>query len=293
MDEKQLRALVTSILAELPSGGEGSGADNFAPKTAPIPLEASARHVHLTTEAIESLFGKGAALTMKRSLSQPGEFLSEERVKLVTPKGELPGVAVLGPARKAVQAELSLTDCRALGLNAPINLSGDLTGAADVLIVGPAGHIDAKGCVIAARNHIHMTPADAARYGVSNGAYVQAATDTARPVTFGNVAVRVSADFALAMHIDFDEANACAWTQGASVTIRPCGKRDGTASPETTAAVAAVPAAGQPDLPKLITESLAKTLAQSSQTLLIPKGTLITPAAKDVFFSAGVTLKVQ
>ena len=197
MNENEVRSIVEKVLCQLQGGKK------------PIPMEASARHVHLTTEAVELLFGKGTRLTKKRDLSQPGEFLSEQRLKLVTAKGELVNVAVLGPERKAVQVELSMTDCRTLGINGPVNLSGDLSGAGDVLLVSPNGCLDAKGSVIVAQNHIHMTPADAAEYGVKDGQSVKVRANTARPVTFENVIIRVSEKFALAMHIDFDEANAC------------------------------------------------------------------------------------
>ena len=171
-------------------------------------IEASARHVHLTTQAVEALFGPGARLTKKRDLSQPGEFLSEQRVKLVTPKGEIANVAVLGPERGAVQVELSLTDARGLGVAAPVH------GAGDVYVVGHHGMIGALGSVIAAKAHIHMTPADAARLGVKDGDLVRVRARTSRPVTFDQVVVRVKGSFALAMHIDFDEANGCGLGRG-------------------------------------------------------------------------------
>ena len=207
MNENEIRSIVEKVLSQV---GESKK---------PIPIEASARHVHLSKEAVELLFGKGATLTKKRDLSQPGEFLSEQRLKLVTAKGELVNVAVLGPERKAVQVELSMTDCRSLGIKAPINLSGDLSGAGGVLLVSPTACLNAKGSVIVAQNHIHMTPADAAYYGVSDGQSVKVSANTSRPVTFDNVIIRVSEKFALAMHIDFDEANACCLGKADTGTI--------------------------------------------------------------------------
>ena len=121
-----------------------------------ILIEASGCHVHLTQAAIETLFGEGAVLKKRRDLSQPGEYLSEQRVKLVTKDGCVENVAVLGPPRAAVQVELSKTDCRKLGLTAPVNLSGNLDGASDVMIIGSHGEMKANGSVIVARNHIHM-----------------------------------------------------------------------------------------------------------------------------------------
>lgn len=211
ISEGEIRELVQRVLAQC-GGMDLPGAS--CPGGRGFLIEASARHVHLTTQAVEALFGPGARLTKKRDLSQPGEFLSEQRVKLVTPKGEIANVAVLGPERGAVQVELSLTDARGLGVTAPVNLSGDLTGAGDVYLVGDHGMIAAPGSVIAAKAHIHMTPADAARLGVKDGDLVRVRAKTSRPVTFDQVVVRVKGSFALAMHIDFDEANGCGLGRG-------------------------------------------------------------------------------
>ena len=206
VSEGEVRELVRRVLAQC-GGMDLPGA--AGPEGGEFLIEASARHVHLTTQAVEALFGPGARLTKKRDLSQPGEFLSEQRVKLVTAKGEIANVAVLGPERSAVQEELSLTDARGLGVAAPVNLSGDLSGAGDVYLVGEKGMLAAPGSVIAAKAHIHMTPADAGRLGVKDGDVVRVRAKTSRPVTFDQVVVRVKSSFALAMHIDFDEANAC------------------------------------------------------------------------------------
>lgn len=176
-------------------------------------VEASGRHVHLTKEAVRRLFGK-ETLTKKSDLSQPGQFAAEERVTLMTSKGELENVAVLGPVRNEVQAEISLTDARILGINVPVNLSGDLKDAADVIIAGPAGIYNAVGSVIAAKAHIHMTPEDAAFYGVKDGDSVAVRLDSSRPVTLDDVIIRVSDKFSLAMHLDYDEANAASFKKG-------------------------------------------------------------------------------
>ena len=202
MNEYEISQIVRQVI-------EKSGLSQATASGGDVLIEASARHVHLTVEAVEALFGKGMRLVKKRDLSQPGEFLSEQRVKLVTPKGEIVNVAVLGPERKAVQVELSATDCRQLGINAPVNLSGDLNGAGSVMIIGDKGFLDAKQSVIIAQNHIHMTPDDARRFGVSDGDHVKVRANSQRPVRFEDVVIRVSPKFSLAMHIDFDEANAC------------------------------------------------------------------------------------
>ena len=175
-------------------------------------VEASGRHVHLTQQAIDMLFGEN--LHEKSPLSQPGQYASEERVRLVTAKGEIDNVVVLGPPRDAVQVEMSLTDARILGITIPVNLSGDLKGAADVILVGPKGIYNAVGSVIASKAHIHMTPEDARLYGVEDGDSVAVRLETERPVTIDDVIIRVSEKFSLAMHMDYDEANACSYKKG-------------------------------------------------------------------------------
>lgn len=176
-------------------------------------VETSARHVHLTDADIETLFGKGAKLTHKKDLSQPGQFACEERVTLVGPKKSIPNVIILGPARKATQVEVSFTDARTLGVTAPVRESGDIAGSGACKIVGPAGEIDLTEGVIVAKRHIHMTPDDAARFGVKDKEIVKVALESdGRSTIYGDVVVRVNPNFALAMHIDTDEANAaCAF----------------------------------------------------------------------------------
>ena len=176
-------------------------------------VETSARHVHLSEADIETLFGKGHTLTHKKDLSQPGQYACEERVTLVGPKKPIANVIILGPARKATQVELSFTDARTLGVSAPVRESGDVAGAAGCKIVGPAGEIDLTEGVIIAKRHIHMTPDDAAKFGVADKDIVSVKLDSdGRKTVFGDVVVRVNPTFALAMHIDTDEANAaCAF----------------------------------------------------------------------------------
>ena len=177
-----------------------------------ILVETSARHVHLSAEDLETLFGKGASLTFKKDLSQPGQFACEERVKLVGPKKEIANVIILGPVRPATQVELSYTDARTLGVDAPLRESGDLAGTPGIKIVGPCGEVDATSGVIIAKRHIHMTPDDAAAFGVENGQIVSVKVESGRTALLGDVVVRVSPKFALAMHIDTDESNAvCAF----------------------------------------------------------------------------------
>ena len=294
-------------------------------------LEASGCHVHLTTQAVETLFGKGAVLKKRRDLSQPGEFLSEQRVKLVTRHGVIENVAVLGPARDAVQVELSLTDCRKLGIKAPVNLSGDLTDAADVLLVGDVGELKAAGSVIVARNHIHMTTEDAREFGVANGDKVCVLVKSDRNVIFEDVPVRVKDSYALAMHIDFDEANACGYKAGTEAFVLydecACGQANSiqkpsidkedliravvsevmrtlvgsgclsnrrssadtaTVSPAESEACICPNSCAMPVQEKLITEVMAREIVRAcaGNEISVVKGTIITPAAKDIFKSA-------
>ncbi|MDO4488315.1 MAG: phosphate propanoyltransferase [Eubacteriales bacterium] len=177
-------------------------------KSGLVEIEVSARHVHLTQEQIEILFGKGAQLHPKRPLSQPGQYLSEERVTLIGKKGELKNVSILGPARKAGQVELSVTDRRAIGVEAPVRESGDLEGAGLITVKGPEGTIEDLPAAIVAHNHIHVPTDVAAKLGLNDGERVSVKALTERTITFDDVVIRVSDKFRFKMHIDFDEANA-------------------------------------------------------------------------------------
>lgn len=185
-----------------------------------ILVETSARHVHLSREDLDVLFGKGYELTPKKDLSQPGQFACSERVEVVGSKKSLPGVSILGPVRKASQVEISLTDARAIGVDAPIRESGDIAGTGACKLVGPCGEVELKEGVIAAKRHIHMTPADAAAFDVQDKDVVSVAVESdGRNLTFGDVVVRVSDSFALAMHIDTDESNAGCVAPGTMGTL--------------------------------------------------------------------------
>lgn len=176
-----------------------------------ILVETSARHIHLTREAVDVLFGKGHQLTVKKMLSQPGQFACEEKVEVVGPKNSLK-MSVLGPERKDCQVEISLTDARTIGVTAPVRESGDIAGSGACKLVGPCGELELTEGVIAAKRHIHLTPEAAAELGVEDKQIVSVKLDTERSLVFGDVVVRVSPKFAPAMHIDTDESNAaCAF----------------------------------------------------------------------------------
>ena len=184
-----------------------------------IELEASGRHVHVTKEQAKILFGHG--LTPKRPLSQPGQFLANERVTVMGPKGELEHVAVLGPERKEAQVEISLTDGRALGIQPPVRMSGDVRNSPGAVLVGPAGRVTLDQGIIAAQRHIHMRPETAKAMGVTDGQQVKLQVYTARPLIFEDVAVRISPEFADFVHLDYDEANACGFVPGDLGRILP------------------------------------------------------------------------
>lgn len=172
-------------------------------------VETSARHVHVTQETLEVLFGKGATLTHKKDLSQPGQFACEERVKIVGPKKELPNVSILGPCRKANQVELSATDARSIGIAAPVRESGDVAGSGACKIVGPCGEVEISEGVIIAKRHIHLTPADAEELGVKDKQVVCVKIESAeRTAILCDTVCRVSENYSKAMHIDTDESNA-------------------------------------------------------------------------------------
>lgn len=181
----------------------------------PVLIETSARHVHVSRRVLDILFGEGYELTPKKDLSQPGQFACEERVQVIGPKNSFPAVSILGPVRPETQVELSGGDARSIGVKAPIRESGDLEGSAGCKLVGPKGEVELKDGVIIAKRHIHMTPDDAEKYGLSDKQVVSVKVDTAeRSLIFGDVIVRVSPKYSLAMHIDTDESNAACCTPG-------------------------------------------------------------------------------
>lgn len=178
-------------------------------------VETSARHVHLTEADFKVLFGEQATLTHKKDLSQPGQFACVERVTVVGPKKELSGVSILGPFRKASQVELSATDARSIGLGIAIKESGDLKGTPGCKLVGPMGELELSEGVIVAKRHIHATTKDARELGVKDKDIVKVEINTPeRSLVFGDVVVRVSDSYALAMHIDTDESNAAGMVPG-------------------------------------------------------------------------------
>lgn len=179
-----------------------------------VPVGVSARHIHLSQEHVEALFGPGAQLTEFKPLSQPEQFAANETVAVFGPKGSFPKVRILGPARKATQLEVSRTDAFALGLNPPVRESGNIEGTPGIRIVGPAGEVTVdKGVIVAAR-HIHFHTSDAERWGIRDKQLLKVRVGGDRGVVFEQVVARVSDNFALDMHIDTDEGNAAGVNTG-------------------------------------------------------------------------------
>ena len=202
MEQKELEALASAVLGRI-----------F------VPLEASGRHVHVTKEQARILFGH--ELTPKRPLSQPGQYLANERVTVGGPKGEFQNVAVLGPERKEAQVELSMTDGRTLGLTLPVRLSGDVEQTPGVTLLGPKGLVKLERGAMAARRHIHLNPEEGRRFGVRDAQVVDLRTYTSRPVVFRDVVVRIHQSYSAAVHLDYDEANACGFRNGDLGRIEP------------------------------------------------------------------------
>ncbi|SHI75376.1 Propanediol utilization protein [Dethiosulfatibacter aminovorans DSM 17477] len=279
MNNYEIKDIVEKILNEISN-------KRVERKSKLVPVEASARHVHLSRNDVEALFGKGAKLTKRRDLSQPGEFLSEQRIKLITDKGIIENVAVLGPERDATQVEISMTDARTLGLNAPVNLSGNLNNASSAYLVGNNGMVEAVNSVIVAKCHIHMSVGDARAFGLVNGQRVRVRIAGQRPMTFDDVVVRVNPDFTLAMHIDYDEANACALEKNNYGTILDLNEMNCELEVENSDINCLEKQEDKKpmDIGKLITESKATDLIKcKGENIDVPAGTIITPSAKDIF----------
>lgn len=195
MEQKEIRNIVEKVVKNMAGNNES------------FPIEKSNKHAHLSQEHIEALFGRGAGLTFKRELSLPGVYVAEERVTLVTEKGIFRNIAVLGPARPKTQVELSATDAYQLGIKCPVNMSGDLTDAGDVYIIGPKGAVLAKGSCIIPRSHIHMGPEDAKMFGVTEGETVIIDIESERGLSLNDVRVRILEGHHPTVHIDMDIAN--------------------------------------------------------------------------------------
>ncbi|MDI3538555.1 MAG: putative phosphotransacetylase [Bacillota bacterium] len=223
-NESLVAQVVAAVLARL--NGQPAQAAGASGKLL-IPVGVSARHVHLSPEDVAELFGPGYSLTPKKPL-QPGQYAAEETVTLVGPKGVLTKVRVLGPPRGHTQVEVSVTDCFTLGIPPVVRASGHITGTPGITVVGPKGARFLREGVIVALRHIHITPAEAATWGLKDGDMVEVAASAGdRALTFAQVLVRVSAASQLELHIDTDEANAAGLKSGDYVELKRSGERRG------------------------------------------------------------------
>ncbi|HFI0342700.1 TPA: ethanolamine utilization phosphate acetyltransferase EutD [Streptococcus suis] len=199
----QLERIIDKIAAKVRDELDGS-----------FEIEASGRHIHLSQEDLEKLFGKDYTLTKAKDLSQPGQYACKERLTILGPKGAFQNVVILGPVRGASQVEVSLTDCLKLGLNAPIRESGQIENTPGIILVNGSKVVSLEKGLIVAKRHIHMTPEDAAKANVVNQEIVQVQVGGERGLIFDDVVIRVHPKFATYMHIDYDEANACGFKKG-------------------------------------------------------------------------------
>ena len=209
MDRNELEKIIREKLQEIITDDKK---ENFM-------VEASGRHVHLSKEHLEELFGKGYELTPAKDLSQPGQFAAKERVRVIGPKGEFSNVVILGPCRNLSQVELSMTDCREIGVKSVVRESGKIDGTPGILIGVGDRYIYLEEGVIVAKRHVHMTPEDAEKFNVKDREIVKVKVNGERPVIFDDVLIRVKDTFGLSMHIDFDEANSCGYAPGVTGSI--------------------------------------------------------------------------
>jgi putative phosphotransacetylase len=269
MDRQMIERIVADVMAQL---GQTTVP---APPDGTIPVAVSARHVHLSPEHVEGLFGKGYELAKKSNLSQPGQFATNETVVIAGPKGSLERVRVLGPSRKLTQAEISWTDAAKIGVRPPLRESGDIKGSAPLTLIGPAGSLTLSEGLIIAQAHIHMSPQDAQRFNVQNGEFVTVKISGERPLSIEKVLIRVSERYRLEMHIDTDEANAGFITSRAQ----------GTIINESAGVQAVSPPSFQPVRQayefkqKLLSREHVQSIEEAE--IIVRKGTIVTPLAID------------
>ncbi|MGY3188527.1 phosphate propanoyltransferase [Lysinibacillus sp. TE18511] len=257
-----------------------------------IPIGVSARHVHLAQAEVEKLFGENYQLTPKFELSQPGQFAAEETVVIAGPKGSIERVRILGPARSLSQVEISWTDAMKLGVKPPLRVSGDIKGSSPVTLIGPKGSVVLNEGLIIAQAHIHMSPADSARFQVADGQSVQIKVEGIRPIILSNVIIRVSERYRLEMHIDTDEANAGLIQQGVFAEIVNAQANEQMNVKELP------PVVSQADKPsiyhfdkKLLSQ--VEVLEIEAKEIVVPKKTIVTALAYDKIRELNKTLTIR
>lgn len=293
MEHETIRRIVSLVLAKI----NESCLSSVHPK--PFPIGVSNRHIHLSQHDVELLFGAGHCIQCERDLSQPGQCAAFETVIIAGPKGCIEQVRVLGPARKQTQVEISRSDSFRLGINPPTRESGKLEGSSGLTVIGPRGSIQLPEGAIVAKRHIHMSPFDAQEYGVADGQTVQVKVDGERGVIFDNVAIRVSDKFVLEFHVDIDEANAAGIKQGGCAHLVTAGgsvpmKQDNLSLQAeanlSNAGSSVINITGNKAVeePKvLVTEEIVRKAREKRAVLVINKGVICTPLAKDAIKELG------
>lgn len=276
MEQELIKKIIASVLSKM------SIYNLLKENIKPIPIGVSNRHVHLSNADIEVLFGPGYEIRSQKKLSQPGQYAAIETVILAGPKGCIEQVRILGPARKQTQVEISRGDSYKLGIEAPTRESGNLKGSCGITIIGPKGTIMLTEGVITANRHIHLTPQDAAFYGVFNGQSVKVKAGEGRGLVFDNVVVRVSDNFVLEYHIDMDEANAAGIKNGDSAyLLAPTQNKHSQPASENEIKHDIKPAEELQNPLGLITDGIVREAWKRNIGLVVSKDTLYTPLAKD------------
>lgn len=282
MDQKEfIQIVVAKILAKI------SGYSLAMAHPHPIPVGISNRHLHLSQVDLEALFGPGYGLQPQRDLLQPGQFAAGETVILAGPKGCIERVRVLGPVRKQTQVEISRSDAFRLGVSPPVRESGALTGSAEITIIGPKGSVQLTEGLIIAWRHIHMSPADANLFGVTDGARVQVKVAGDRGMIFDQVIVRVSEKFRLEFHLDTDEANGAGINQGISGYLLNYGNINVPTVNTSSQEKKIIPEVMEEPL-TLVTEETVRHAWKNKTSLVVKEGGLITPLARDTIKELGV-----
>lgn len=293
MDKDLIARIVQAVVAQLAA----RNGDDARPAGG-IPVEASARHVHMSQADFEMLFGSGQRMQKAGALSQPGQYRSAHRVRLIGPKGAIERVALLGPPRKNTQVEVSRTDALALGIKAPVRQSGDLANSADIHIQVDGKVLYAPSSTIVAARHIHMSPAEAAAFGVANGQMVDVLIEGARPLVLRDVLVRADDAGSLALHIDFDEANAAGVEGELYGRIISLDLGDLPAVKPRAAAISPAPQpkgervlSGAAGKPALLTGRMVEEYAREGvQTVRIQGKALVTAQALDILRDKNIEL---
>lgn len=287
MEGNILTNLISTIISKLT--GYGYNVVNEAP----IPVGVSNRHLHLSQADLETLYGTGYQLNILKDLSQPGQYAAKETLTIVGPRGAIENVRVLGPVRKQTQVEIMRSDCFKLGIQAPLRESGVLGGSSPITIVGPKGAVHVKEGAIVAKRHIHMTPQDAAKYGVSDGQIVSFRTNGERGLVFDNVVCRVNKSYALEAHLDMDEANAADIKNGDGVYLIT-GTLGNVPVQHSVTEQAVAPVASEPtpvyNYETLVTEEIAKRAAVAGTPIYVTADAVFTPLAKDVIHANDIEI---